>query len=49
MAADQPKDIDDYMGRTHPSSPERSASLQAAIAEIAQKKEAGFPLLPERE
>jgi Zn-dependent protease with chaperone function len=49
MAADQPKDIDDYMGRTHPSSPERSASLQAAIAEIAQKKEAGLPLLPERE
>jgi Zn-dependent protease with chaperone function len=49
MAAEQPEDIEDYMGRTHPSSPERSAALQTAIAEIASKKQNGLPLVPERE
>lgn len=49
MAAEQPEQLDDYMGRTHPSSPERSAALQSAIDEIARKKEAGLALVPERE
>ena len=49
MAAEQPAQIEDYMGRTHPSSPERSAALQSAIEEIAQKKAARMALVPERE
>lgn len=49
MAVDAPEKIEDHMVKTHPPTPERSASLVEAVAEIGQKKAAGLPLLPETE
>ena len=45
MAVDAPEQIEDHMTKTHPPTPERSAALTEAVAEIGRKKEAGLPLV----
>lgn len=47
MAAESPASTKHSLSATHPSTPERAASLQEAIAEIHAKQQRNEPLIPE--
>ncbi|MEH6812734.1 MAG: M48 family metallopeptidase [Motiliproteus sp.] len=47
VAAEYPEQIDDSLGSTHPSSPQRFLALEAAITEIKTKQHNQSPLTPE--
>ena len=49
MAIENPDSIQNHHRSTHPSTPERFVRLDAAHQEIAEKRAAGLPLLPNRE
>ena len=48
MAIEHTGSIENHFRSSHPSSPERLVALEAALEEIAEKEEAGLPLLPNR-
>jgi len=48
MAAEYPDSIEGSMAASHPSTPQRSSALTAAVAEIRTKEKASQPRVPER-
>lgn len=47
MAIEHTGSIENHHAASHPSSPERFVALEATLEEIAEKQEAGLPLIPE--